>query len=39
VLIAASLPGDTILVVATYTALLQLRGTLVDRGIVAETPR
>ncbi len=38
-LLAATSPGDTIFAVATYTALLQLRQTLFERGLVAETPR
>jgi UDP-N-acetylmuramyl tripeptide synthase len=38
-LIAATSPGDTILAVATYTALLGLRGSLEGRGLVPAFPR
>ena len=38
-LLAVTRPGDTILAIATYTALLQLRATLVERRLVAATPR
>lgn len=38
-LLSATEPGDTILVVATYTALLELRAALVGRGLAAVVPR
>lgn len=37
-LIEATSPGDTILAVATYTALRELRGTLEGRGLVPAVP-
>ncbi len=38
-LVSAVLPGETILVIATYTALLGLRGHLVGRGLARHAPR
>ena len=38
-LVASTAGGDTIFVIATYTALMRLRRTLVARGLLPEHPR